>query len=208
MARSNQIRRTGWLFVVLGVVVTVLLFLLPPERTLGSVIKIVFLHGALVRVGLIGFVAAGMLGIGYLILLRESVLKWCLAVQQTTLALWVVYILSSMLATRLSWGQWIAWGEPRVQASFQVLGFAFISLALVRWVNQPVFTGVVNAILGVVPWFLVRRAAIVLHPFNPIGTSNSLAYQVIYGGMVAAMLGIAFLIVWWVVRSKFVTERE
>ncbi|MEZ4673375.1 MAG: hypothetical protein R2932_03930 [Caldilineaceae bacterium] len=46
---------------VLTLAILLLLFLLPPERTLGDVIKLVLLHGAPVRAALIAFASAGLL---------------------------------------------------------------------------------------------------------------------------------------------------
>ena len=86
-----------------------LLFLLPDEKTLGPVVKVVVLHGALVQAGLYAFLAAGALGLAWLVTRRDGVFAWCAATQKTALVVWIAYVLSSMVATWMAWGQWIAW---------------------------------------------------------------------------------------------------
>lgn len=176
------------------------LALLPEEATLGSVIKVIFLHGALVRVGLVAFGVAAVLGLVCLFKQGAAALRWCLAVQKTAVIVWVVYALTSMVSTRLSWGEWIAWEEPRVQASIHVLWLSLACLALVLWVNSRVFTGLANLVVGVMAWVLVRGASLLRHPFNPIGDSGSLQYPIYYWVMVASLLILATALVYWLAQ--------
>lgn len=179
-----------------GLLLIATLALLPPEKTLGPVIKVIFLHGALVRIGLLTFLAAGLLGLATLFTRSGVWLRWCLAAQKAAVIIWIVYALSSMISTRLSWGEWIAWDEPRVRASIYVLGFSIAALLIVLWVNSRIFTGLTNVLVAVVSWLLVRGASILRHPFDPIGTSGSSTYALLYWLMVAALLVLAGLLVW------------
>ena len=58
-AQSTPQKQTNWLLPLLAgaalIGLAVALWLIPPEQTLGNVIKVIFLHGALVRVGLLTF---------------------------------------------------------------------------------------------------------------------------------------------------------
>jgi hypothetical protein len=188
---------TFWLLAgCAGLLLIATLALLPPEKTLGPVIKVIFLHGALVRIGLLTFLAAGLLGLSTLFTRSEALLRWCLATQKTAVLIWIVYALSSMISTRLSWGEWIAWEEPRVRASVYVLGFGIAALLIVLWVNSRIFTGLTNVLVAIVSWLLVRGASILRHPFDPIGASGSSTYAVLYWLMVAALLVLAGLLIW------------
>lgn len=184
------------LAVLLGVLI-LLLILLPPEQTLGAVIKAVFLHGALVRTGLLLFAIGGLLGLATLVWERPDLQAWTLAIQETAVLLWIAYALSSMVATKLAWGQWIAWDEPRVRASINVLWFCIAAWLLVRWVNNRTFTGLANLAVAVMAWVLIRGASLVRHPFNPIGDSTSSVYGWFFIAMVATVLLIVALIVRW-----------
>lgn len=179
------------------VAILLLLFLLPPERILGDVIKLVLLHGALVRAGLIAFAIAGVLGIFCLFSANPLWLRWCLATQVTALLLWIANMTSSSIATRLAWGEWIAWGEPRVWATIHVLWLAVACLLLVLWLNQRFFTGITNILVAALTWGLIRGASLVRHPFDPLGSSNSLTYQAMYLAMVLVLLVMAWQYARW-----------
>lgn len=170
---------TIFLVLLLGL----LLWVLPPERTLGDVIKVIFLHGALVQVGLAVFAAAGILGILQLVRPRPALASWNLALLETAVIVWVAYAAASMVSTYLSWGVWIAWDEPRVRASVEVLFFSVACLAVVLWVGQHTFTAIASILLAGTVWFLVKGAAIFRHPLDPIGTSTSMAYPWFFAGM-------------------------
>jgi hypothetical protein len=196
--------RTWIAMAALGAVAVLILLLVPPEKTLGDIIRAVFLHGALVQVGLIAFGAAGILGIAFLITRNDTIYRWCLAVQTTAVIVWVAYSLSSTVTTRLAWGEWIAWDEPRVRASIHVLWFSLVCLVLVLWVNQRIFTAVANVIVAGAVWFLIKGAGLLRHPFDPIGTSNSSFYQAIYLVLVAVILAMAVLLARWLhTRREF-----
>ncbi|MCB0062817.1 MAG: hypothetical protein KDE19_11900 [Caldilineaceae bacterium] len=190
------------LILLTPLIILVLLFLLPPERTLGDVIKLVLLHGALVRAALIGFAIAGLLGLLCLFSKRAVWQRWCVAVQGVSLLLWMGNMLSSSFATRLTWGEWIAWGEPRVVATINILWLAMACLALVLWLNHRIFTGLANLVVAGFSWGLIRGATLVRHPFDPLGTSNSNTYQLLYGGMVVVMLILGWQLARWCVRHE------
>lgn len=182
---------------LLGLAVVALLLWMPPEQTLGAVIRPVFLHGALVRVGLLTFAAAGVLGLVYLLRPGGKWLAWCTATQEVAVAVWIVYALSSAVTTKLAWGQWIAWEEPRVRASLNVLWFSIAALLLVRWVGSGLFTALANVAVAVVTWMLIRGAGIIRHPFDPIGTSGSQLYGLIYWLLVLVIAAMAAVAVLW-----------
>lgn len=197
----TQLLRNRFLPLLTPVAILCLLFLLPPERTLGDVIKLVLLHGALVRAGLIAFAVAGVLGIFSLVSSNPMWPRWCLAIQVTALLLWIANMISSSIATRLAWGEWIAWGEPRVWATIHVLWLATACLLLVLWLNHRLFTGLTNLVVAVLTWGLIKGATLVRHPFDPLGTSNSLTYQALYVVMVVVLLVMAWQGARWVYRT-------
>lgn len=193
------------LAILLGLL-TLLLILLPPEQTLGAVIKAVFLHGALVRTGLLLFAIGGLLGLAVLAWERPDLMAWTLAIQETAVLLWIAYALSSMVATKLAWGQWIAWDEPRVRASINVLWFCIVAWLLVRWVDNRYFTGLANLAVAIMAWVLIRGASLVRHPFNPIGDSSSSAYGWFFIAMGITVFLIAAQVARWLAGPKLRIE--
>jgi len=194
---------------VLGVAgLVAALWLIPPEQTLGNVIKVIFLHGALVRVGLLAFAVAGVLSLGFLLTRRTTWFAWAMAAQKGAVILWIIYALTSSISTWLSWGQWIAWDEPRVRASVHVLWFSIACLLLVMWMGNRTFAAIVNLIVTGVAWTLIRGASIIRHPFDPIGMSGSTTYEVLYWVMVAALALLTGLLVRWLYGSESKRSRE
>jgi len=111
-------------FVALVAIIALLLWLSPAEQTLGNVVKLIYLHGALARTGLVTFGVAGLMGLAALVVRRSALAAWCDAAGKSALAFWIVYSLSSMISTYMAWGVLVAWNEPRVVASIQVLAAA------------------------------------------------------------------------------------
>ncbi len=200
MESSALRKRLPLLFTLLAVLL--LLFLLPPERTLGDIIKLVLLHGALVRAALVAFAVAGVLGLLCLVSPNPTWSRWTIATQMTALTLWLANLLASSIATRLAWGEWIAWGEPRVWATLHVAWLAVACLVLVLWLNHRIFTGLTNLSVALLSWGLIRGATLIRHPFDPLGSSNSILYQGLYGAMVLVLLLLAWQAVRWLYASR------
>lgn len=179
-----------------------LLFLLPPERILGDVIKLVLLHGALVRSALIAFAIAGLFGIGCLVSSNPAWSRWTIATQVTALLLWLANLVASSVATRLAWGEWIAWSEPRVWATLHIGWLSIACLLLVLWLNHRLFTGLANLSVALLSWGLIRGATLIRHPFDPLGASNSMLYQGLYTAMVIVLLLMAWQCALWLSRRK------
>lgn len=190
-------RRTLIWFAALVALALLLVAAVPPEKTLGWIIRPVFLHGALVQTGLIAFAVAGLMGLAYFVQRSTRVIAWCLAAQETAVALWVAYALSSMVTTRLAWGEWLAWDEPRVRASIHVLWFCIACLLLVHWMKHPVFTALTNIVAAGAVWYLIKGAGLLRHPFDPIGDSDSFTYQVLYWLLVMVIVAAGALFAYW-----------
>ena len=169
----------------------VCVILAPAEAQLGQLIKLVYVHGALVMVGLATFSAAGGLGLVALVARRRVWYNGTWAVGLAALGIWIVHILSSMAVTGLTWGQVIAWNEPRVRASALILLAAVLLAVVTRLVGHRDFTALVNLVMGIVPWVLVRRAEAIRHPLDPIGGSQSVSIQLFFVLIVVAVAGLA-----------------
>lgn len=174
------------------------LILAPAESRLGQVVKLVYVHGALVMVGLVMFSLAGLLGLAALIIRRAAWYRGSQAAGLTALVTWGAYVLSSMAVTGLTWGQLIAWSEPRVRATAMILAAAVVLAVVARLVGHPDFAAAVNVIMGVVPWILVQRAEAIRHPIDPIGGSGSTSIQGFYVLIVLNVAGLVAVLLAWV----------
>ncbi len=181
----------------------ILVLIVPPEQTLGHIIKVVFVHGALVQTGLFTFAAAGILGIAYLLTQRESAYNWCCATQKTGVVVWSVYILSSVVVTYLAWGIPVAWNEPRVRISAIIWAACLAFWLLGRLAQSQIFTAIFNLALAIAAWGLVKSVGILRHPFDPIGSSDSPVFKIMYAALGFIMLLMAVQITrWWYMRTQ------
>jgi hypothetical protein len=171
--------------------------LAPAEARIGHLIKLVYVHGALVWVGLLTFSLAGALGLVALVLRRPVWYRGTRAAGLAALIVWIAYAISAMGVTALAWGQVVAWNEPRVRASGLLLVAAVVLAIMVRLVRHPDFTALVNLLMGVVSWLVVRQAGVIRHPVDPIGGSGSAAIQVFYVLIVLTVAGLAATLVAW-----------
>lgn len=190
-----------------GILSIVLIVALPPEQTLGHIIKIVFVHGALVQTGLLTFAAAGLIGAASLVTRREALYSWCSAAQKSGVIVWNVYIVSSVVVTYLAWGIPVAWNEPRVRISAIIWAAALAFWLLGRLAQSQMFTAVLNVVLAIAAWGLVKSVGILRHPFDPIGSSDSPVFKLIYAVLGVIMLLMTIQLTRWQV-SKLVPSTE
>ena len=198
------------LAVVLFALLLVWVVLAPSESRLGNLVKLVFVHGALVWSGLLAFTLAGALGLVSLVV-RHIVGSIVPAARKhapilyrgtesaglAALIVWIAYVISSMAVTGLTWGQVIAWNEPRVQATGLILLAALVLFIVARLVANGDFTAIVSVLMGIVPWVVVKQAGVIRHPVDPIGGSESAAMQQYYGLILLTTVGLTLTLIAW-----------
>jgi hypothetical protein len=200
---SSLLRRRFWLVLGLCVVLAALILLLMPgEKTLGWVIKIVYLHGALSRAGMVGFWAAGIAGLAFVLRPRPPLARWTQALLLSGWSYWAAHFIISMPATRLTWGPWIAWGEPRVTMTLQVLVAGLVVIVVTRLLQDDRFTAAAALLLAVAVAFLLGRTGVLRHPLDPIGNSPSTLFRLIYLLLLIPVIGSMFLIAWRLALGK------
>jgi hypothetical protein len=199
-------RLLPWVALGLLGLLAVWVALAPAEARLGNLLKLVYVHGALVWSGLLTFSLAGVLGLVALVVRRPVWYRGTWAAARAALLVWIVYAISSMLVTGLTWGQVIAWNEPRVQASGLILAAALVLVVVARLVNHRDFTALVSVAMGVVPWIVVRQAGVIRHPVDPIGGSGSAAIQGFYWLIVLTVAGLAVILTAWLWAGALLTE--
>jgi len=204
---QSQARRTFWASLGICALSTLgVLALMPAEKTLGQVIKVVYLHGALSRAGMLGFVAAGAAAIVYLVRPSEGLIRWAQALLISGWGFWTAHFLVSMPATRLTWGPWIAWGEPRVTMSLQVIAAGAVVIGIIWLVREPKFTALAIALLALAFLFLAANTGVLRHPLDPIGLSPSARLRLIYLLLLIPVVGSMVLIAWRLAEYRPQTE--
>ena len=156
---------------ILTILIVMVTLLAPTDRVLGEATRMVYVHGAVIRVVLGLFLLSGLLGVIYLFSRRAALVQWSQIVQETSLLLWIPYLVSATIATLQTWGA-IAWFEPRWLVTLQISVIAPVAYIVARVVKKPIVTAVLNALVAAAIFLLTRSAGLVMHPIDPIGTSG------------------------------------
>jgi hypothetical protein len=157
--------------IILAVLVVVITLLAPTDRVLGEATRMVYVHGAIIRVILGTFLLSGLLGLVYLLTRKTAWVEWSRVLMETSLVLWIPYLISSTIATLQTWGA-IAWFEPRWLVTLQISVVAPLGYVVSLVVKKPIVTAALNAIVAITVFVLTRSAGLVLHPIDPIGASG------------------------------------
>jgi len=158
--------------IVLAIAIVGVTLLAPTDRVLGEATRMVYVHGAIIRVVLGSFLLAGILGLIYLFSQRPALAQWSQILLETSLLLWIPYLVSATIATLQTWGA-IAWFEPRWLVTLQISVIAPVAYVVALVVKRPIVTAALNAIVAAVILLLTRSAGLVLHPIDPISSSGN-----------------------------------
>lgn len=165
-----------YFFITVGVI-TLLAFFGPEERSLGSNVRLVYVHGAWVLTAELAFFAAALTGLLGLILRRDIFHAWSAALGRTGIIFWVTYLPLSMLAMQSNWnGLFLA--EPRFRLAM-IFAITGVLLQLGLWLfNIPWLTSLANIIYIIVLRAIFATAENIMHP-PPSPIFNSGNYVII-----------------------------
>jgi heme exporter protein C len=193
---SNPYRRFWPLIALCGAAAVVILLLMPAEKTIGQVIKIVYLHGALSRAGMIGLFTAGVAAALFLVTGRPSASAWARGLLLSGWSFWTANFIVSMPATRLTWGPWIAWGEPRVTMTLQLIAAGLVVIIVTYLVGNDRFSAAATLLLAVTVAVMAVGTGVIRHPLDPIGESPSTSLRLIYLLLLIPVVGAMTLVAW------------
>lgn len=151
------------LFFITVSVIAMLALLGPEEQSLGSNVRIVYLHGAWVLAAEVAFAAAALTGLLALALRRERLHRWSAALGRTGIVFWLTYLPLSLWAMEANWnGLFLAEPRFRLALTFAIVG-ALMQVGL--WlVNVDWVTSLANLAYFVTLRVVFSTAANVMHP--------------------------------------------
>jgi len=172
----KRISPLGLFFATLLVMALLALFG-PEERSLGSNVRIVYLHGAWVLTAEIAFLAAAVIGLGALVSRREALQRWSAALGRTGIVFWVAYLPLSLWAMQANWnGLFLAEPRFRLALTFAIVG---VLLQAGLWlIGLPWLTSLANALFAFALFVAFATIPNVLHP-PPSPIFNSGLWNVI-----------------------------
>ena len=187
--------------VILIAAIALVTWLSPADRVLGNLVKLVYLHGAIIQIALLALVAAGLLGLAFLIWPRPALVAWSQAIERAAFILWILYVVTSAVSMARAWGG-IAWFEPRWVFGLQMLVIIPVMQLAGLLLQDPRLAAGLNVAVALIMLFLRWRANLVLHPLDPIGASSSLAIKGAYYLLVLLVFLTAVQLSRWLLRSS------
>jgi len=150
-------------FFITVLAIALLTFLGPEEKSLGSNVRIVYLHGAWVLAAEVAFFAAALAGLLGLVLRRELLHAWSGALGRTGIVFWVTYLPLAMFAMQSNWnGLFLTEPRFRLAMIFAVTGIllqAGLWLFGISWL-----TSLANIVYIVALRVVFSTAQNVMHP--------------------------------------------
>jgi len=170
-------------------------FLGPSEKSLGSNVRVVYLHGAWVWAALAGFVAAALLGLAGLALQREPIHRWSRALGRAALVFWITYLPISLWAMQTNWnGLFLSEPRWRLAVIFSIGGLILqIGVSLME---DPAWASAGNVVFLVALFFALRSTENVMHPTSPIFSSDAWRIQLFF----IALVGLVSFAEWQLAR--------
>ena len=184
------------LFVLTLIVIALLALFGPEERSLGSNVRIVYLHGAWVLAAELAFIAAALAGGLALITKRETFHAWSAALGRTGIFFWVTYLPLSLWAMESNWNG-LFLSEPRFRLAliFAVTG---VLLQVGLWIiNSSTLTSSANILFIIVLRLIFSTADNVMHP-PPSPIFNSGNYAII--GFFLVLIALTLLASYFLTR--------
>ena len=185
------------LFFITVIVIALLALFGPEEQSLGSNVRIVYLHGAWVLTAELAFLAAGLAGLIGLVSKKDLYHNWSTALGRTGIFFWVTYIPLSLWAMESNWnGLFLA--EPRFRLAV-IFAMTGVLLQLGLWfINTNWITSLANLIYIVILRVIFATADNVMHP-PPSPIFNSGNYAII--GFFVAMIVLSLVAAYFMARS-------
>jgi hypothetical protein len=202
--KSKRLIRSPFLWFTLTLVAIITLTIISPaERTLGSHVRVVYLHGAWVWTSLILLIASGIAGLLGLLIGKPSLNCWSQALGRTGIIFWITYLPLSIWAAQANWNG-LFLSEPRWRMALVfALGGLILQVGLTL-VDRPALTAGANLIFISMLLFSIQQAENIMHPPSPIFDSQVLRIQLYF----LALLALILLAAWQMSRWWFRIERR
>lgn len=160
-------------FLVTLLLVIILAAFGPVERTLGTNVRLVYLHGAWVWTSLLALAGSALMGLPGAFLNHRLSQRWALALGQTGMLFWITYLPMSIWTMQANWnGLYLAEPRFRIGLDYAVIGILLQAAILI--VSNPRLSSVLDIAFFTSLAISLTQAEQVMHPSSPILTSESL----------------------------------
>ncbi len=176
----------------------ILIWLSPEDKELGWVLKLIYLHGALIETGLFLFTGVGLVSL--ISLFRKNPgFSLLFAIEKTVIVFWVAATVAGNITSQLAWGG-IFWGEPRLQATI-LISLISVSIYFISSASEnPKIISFLGMGLALSVWVLMIRAGRIMHPDNPFNVSES-SIRIFFVIITLVFLIASVLTVRWIAKK-------
>ena len=186
--------------IILGLLACLVVWLAPPEKTMGYGIRPVYVHVALIWTAMLGMLITALIGVAVAAANRAGWISWMQTVGWVSFGFFVASQLASVWAQVANWNG-IFWDEPRTQITLRVLVVFLIVLVANHWLPCPRLRGLGVAIPIAFMLAALRFSPLILHPQDPISVSSSSSIQQTFVILFLVCLTAAAQIVWLLRRG-------
>jgi hypothetical protein len=158
-------------FLVVVIIMAITTLFGPEEKTLGTNVRVVYLHGAWVLAAEFSFLAAALAGAAGLLVRfvrrfakwETTLNTWSAACGRTGIVFWLTYLPLSLWAMQTNWnGLFLAEPRFRFALNFAIVG---VLLQIGLWIfRQPGLTSAANIVYFVVLRVTFATAQNIMHP--------------------------------------------
>lgn len=176
----------------------------PPERDLGNVIKLVYLHVAITWVGLAMFSLAGILGAAHLVSKKDQMGQVAGSVERTGIFFWMAHYSLGFVIMQLAWGG-PRWDEPLIWFATAVM-VGSVTVYVISLLSDDLrVSSAANLAFAGVLWFMLLRSGRIFHPGNAITASDEIIVKLIPGALTLLLFGLAYISSRWLL-SKYAAQ--
>ncbi len=189
-----------WLLILAGLIV-----IAPEEKTLGTGIKVVYVHVAMIWTGMAGFLLTALFGIWVALRPSKGALQWTHAIARVSFLMFTGGALLSLVAARVNWGG-VFLSEPRMLATTQLIALMLIVLVTTHWLKSIRLKGVLYTLPFVYMLTTVLGVELVLHPESPVVVSSAAPIQLTFFALFALFSLLALWLVWVLKSQSFSSD--
>ncbi|HMN14750.1 MAG TPA: hypothetical protein PKD55_20720 [Bellilinea sp.] len=164
--------------------IAIVTWLGPSDAQLGTNLRLVLLHGVWVWAGKLGFLIAALTGLFALLIRRSNAAEYSSAIGLAATFLWITYLPMSLIVQVQNWGG-IFWDEPRWKVPL-MFGLVAVLLQLgLLLIRNRTLTAITNLLFGAGLWWKLGNIQNVLHPQDPVFSSDSYAIRIYFVALMA-----------------------
>ncbi len=195
-----MIKNRIYLLVTIVLAAGCVLWASPNEKTLGSGIKLVYIHVSFIWASMVGFAGSGLLGLVCLFRMKDRLVSLQETIGRVAFVWFMVGLVLSIFAAKVNWGA-VYWQEPRMIASLKFILVAILVLLTSNHIKSGRIKSGLHLFLAFYLMWSFMGISRVLHPQNPIVDSSSLGIQMTFLSLFILNL-LAEIIAVFMIRQK------